>query len=299
MASVVAWLAIGCGAEDPAPPARADSTAPEVLFLVRNQVLAIHLDGTDRRTLGTVGDDRHRTGYPRFLPDGRVAVLGDETGGIFPFVGPRAGGTFTRITLMNVTVHDSLCGLTVGGASRLLFTETPFVAGKTRLQRLDVDHPALEQVGLEPHGTLATPSPAGDGHVLVARTTDAGTSTVELVDVSGQAYTNGASARLAEVVAPFIATYPAQLPDGRVVFIRSNPNDPSDSGTGELFVIDDAGTRSTGITGVIALEVIGDRVVYEEGGANGVSDLIATDLAGAPVNVTNTPYVSEHLAWSD
>jgi hypothetical protein len=39
-------------------------------------------------------------------------------------------------------------------------------------------------------------------------------------------------------------------------------------------------------------------VVYEVGGADGVSDLVRTDLVGPPVNITNTPYVSEHLGWS-
>src|SRR4051812_39824550 len=117
---IVAVVAAGCGAGDAAPPSLDESNSPEILFLVKNEVWTIRLDGTRRHTLGAVGDDRHRTGFPRLLPDERIAVLADDTGGIFPFVGPHAGGagTFQRLTQMNVTLHDSLCGVTIGGAPR-------------------------------------------------------------------------------------------------------------------------------------------------------------------------------------
>jgi hypothetical protein len=67
-----------------------------------------------------------------------------------------------------------------------------------------------------------------------------------------------------------------------------------------MMVIEPDGTlRSTGLSGVLALEVVGDQIVYESGGADGVSDLVLTDLEHPPVNLTNSRYVSEHLAWSD
>src|SRR6185295_18476595 len=86
VAAVVLVVASGCGPTDRAPPAFGTSSLPEVVFLVHNELQAIRIDGTNRRSLGLVGDDKYRTGWPRPLPDGRIAVLGDETGGIFPYV---------------------------------------------------------------------------------------------------------------------------------------------------------------------------------------------------------------------
>src|SRR5438309_1911473 len=116
----------GCGPDDPAPPAYGTSRLPEVVYLVHNEVAAIRIDGTGRRSLGSVGDDRHRTGYPRLLPDQRIALLADETGGIFPYISAPSTGGFRRLSAMNVTLSDSLCGASVNGASRLVFTATPF-----------------------------------------------------------------------------------------------------------------------------------------------------------------------------
>ena len=105
---------------------------------------------------------------------------------------------------------------------------------------------------------------------------------------------------LATVEWPWLATSPARLPDGRVVFIKVDPLSITEEMVGQLMVVGlDGALRPTELTGVSALVVVGDKVVYEAGGANHVSDLIVTDLAGASVNLTNTPFVSEHLGWSD
>ena len=47
------------------------------------------------------------------------------------------------------------------------------------------------------------------------------------------------------------------------------------------------------------LEAVGNGVVYEAAGGGEFTDLVYTDLMHAPVNVTNTPYLSEHIGWSD
>ncbi len=306
----------GCGNYDAAPPSFSEASQPEVLFLVRTEVMSIRLDGTVRRSLGNVGDDRHRTGFPRFLPDGRVAVLADDTGGIFPFVGSPLGGDFKRLPNMNVTLNDALCGVTVGGQSRLVFTTspfTPFWPMATRLYRMDVDNPQLEAVGFQSSGpndqagAITEPAPYDDGRVVAVRTLrpdglTPGVSSVELLRVDrafdhDQAQT---SEKLATLADGLLAHAPARLPDGRVVFIRVNPDGVSDTDVGEMLVIGlDNQVSSTGLVGVLALEVVGDQIVYETGGADGVSDLVMSDLTHAPVNITNTPFVSEHIGWSD
>jgi hypothetical protein len=302
--ALVGLAGAGCGQTDAAPPSFGASRLPEVVYLVHNEVQAIRLDGTGRRLLGAVGDDKHRTGWPRLMPDGRVAVLGDETGGIFPYVEsppPSSGRTlFRRLSAMNVTLNDALCGVTINGQSRLVFTATPFLPTRTTLERVDVDDPRPVAVHYESAGVLQHPAPYDDGHVLVVRVKDDGTSTVELLDVSVDVAQPGATRVLASVRAPYVATQPARLPDGRVVFIRVDPRDVSDTAIGEMYVIElDGQIHTTGLTGVLGLEVIGDQIVYESGGANEVSDLIVTDLAHPPVNLTNTPYTSEHITWSD
>jgi hypothetical protein len=291
--------AAGCGDGDPAPPSLSEARAPEVLFLVGNEVHVIALDGTRRRSLGRVGDDRRRTGWPRFLPDGRVAVLGDDTGAIFPYVSSREGGVFQRLTSMNVALHDSLCGVSVDGKPRLVLTITPFLPTRGSLARLDVDDAQLHMLHHEGDGVLLNPAPYSDGRVVVSRITH-GTSTIEILDVSGGPWGRPQSQVLATVEWPHLATSPARLPDGRVVFIKVDPISVTEALVGRMMVIGVDGTLSaTDLTGVSALEVVGDRVVYEAGGANHVSDLIVTDLDGPPVNLTNTPYVSEHIGWSD
>ena len=287
-----------------------------MLFLVRNEVMSIRLDGTVRRSLGKVGDDRHRTGYPRFLPDGRVVLLADETGGIFPFVGAPVGGDFKRLPNMNVTLNDALCGVSLGGQSRLIFTTspfTPFWPMATRVYRMDVDNPQLEAVGFQTSGPTAEagaitePAPYDDGRVVAVRTIrpdglTAGVSSVEILRID-RAFDHDparTSEKLTTLPDGFLAHSPARLPDGRVVFIKVNPEDVSDTAIGEMLVIGlDNQVSATGLVGVIALEVVGDQIVYEIGGADGVSDLVMTDLTDPPVNVTNTPFVSEHIGWSD
>jgi hypothetical protein len=82
--------------------------------------------------------------------------------------------------------------------------------------------------------------------------------------------------------------------------VRTDPRDVTETAIGELFVLERNGTaRTTGITGVVALTVVGDEVVYEVGGASGISDLSRSNLVDAPVNLTRTTHVAEHLGWSD
>jgi hypothetical protein len=233
------------------------------------------------------------------LPDGHAAVLGDETGGIFPYVAAPSSATFRRLAQMNVTLNDALCGTTVGGASRLIFTSTPFLPTRTTIERVDVNDPQPQPVQYETNGVLLHPAPYDDARVLAVRVTD-GTATIELIEVGGQTPQHNPTRVLAAVPLPYLATSPGRLPDGRVVFIRIDPRDVSDTAIGEMFVIElDGSVHTSGLSGVLGLEVIGDQIVYEEGGANEVSDLIMTDLAHPPVNLTNTPYISEHIVWSD
>ncbi|HEY7957023.1 MAG TPA: hypothetical protein VII38_17075 [Polyangia bacterium] len=305
---------VGCGQLDRAPDSLASPSSPEVLFLVHNEVWSIRLDGTDRHLVAAVGDDSRRTAWPRFLPDGRMAVLADETGGIFPYVGA-PGGAFQRLSAMNVTLNDSLCGVTIAGQSRLIFTNTPFtpfLPMSAIVYRVDVDDPAPEAVGFQAAGpdgqpgALSDPAPYDDGRVVLVRTVrpdglTPGTSSIELlrVDRPYEHDPSVTSEKIATVPDGYLATSPARLPDGRIVFLRVDPTMSSDTAIGEMFVIGlDNHVQSTGATGVLALEVVGDQVVYEVGGADGVSDLVRTDLVGPPVNITNTPYVSEHLGWS-
>lgn len=314
----LAVLLAGCGDRDAAPPAVGESSSPEVLFVVRSEVFSIRLDGTARRSLGKVGDDRHRTGYPRFLPDGRVSVLADDTGAIFPFVAPakaQSPADWTKLGLMNVTLNDALTGVTVNGESRLVFTTSPFADAfplQTRVYRMDVDQPQLEAVGFQGAGptdragSIAEPAPYDDGRVLAVRSlrtngSSPGTSSIEILRVD-RPYdhdpAHGAE-KLVTLADGYLARSPARLPDGRVVYIRVDPANSSETAVGEMFVIDlDNQVRSTGLTGVLALEVVGDKVVYEVGGASAVTDLVFTDLVHPPVNLTNTPFIAEHLAWS-
>ena len=297
--AVAALLLAGCGSGDPAPPSLGVSTSPELLFLVKNELWTIRIDGTRRESRGTVGDDRHRTGWPRLMPDQRIALLADETGGIFPYVGPHEGGYFTRLAETNVTLHDSLCGVNIGGESRMVLTTTPFVPTHGTLFRIDLDDPRMEAVDHESMGVILNPAPYDDGRVLAVRVTD-GQTHIELIDVSGPAFQVASSEVLATLFPPFLAQQPARLPDGRVLFIRYNPDGVSDSDIGELFVIDtNHAMYSTGVTGVLGLEAVGNGVVYEAAGGGEFTDLVYTDLMHAPVNVTNTPYLSEHIGWSD
>jgi hypothetical protein len=273
------------------------------LFLVRNEVFQIRLDGTDRKSLGKVGDNRFRTGFPRFLPDGRVAVLADESGAIFPYVGD-GKGSWTRLPMTNVTFYDALCGVSVHGAARLVFTNTPWTAQlplEAQMYVVDPDHPELDIVQAEWSGGLSYPAPFDDSHVLVVRASrptamHTGVATVEVVRVDGYHETPRVLAQLDEGL---VARSPARLPDGRVVFIKADPEHVSDAAIGEMMMIEtDGNVHSTGITGVLGLVIVADKVLYEVGGESGVSDVVMTDFTGSPVNITHTPYVNEHLDWS-
>ena len=267
---------------------------------MHNELWSIALDGTGAHRVATVGDDARRSGFARRLGDGRAALLADDTGAIYPYVGPYAGpygggpaaDGFRPLVASNVTLHDGLCAVTVGGAPAVVYTVTPFSATHTTLVRDNLAGGGAITVAVEADGTIANPAPWDDGAVLAVRKVR-GAVTIEILDVTG--------ARGREVVAtvdpPYGAHAPARLPDGRIVFGAANPRDVTETAIGELFIVDRNGSaRTTGLTGVVALTVAGDAIVYEVGGATGISDLSRTNLAGAPVNLTRTPAVAEHLA---
>ena len=290
LVALVVWA--GCGST-PHPPDGGGSAAQEILYLVHHDVWRIGADGSDPARVATVGDDGWRTGFPRRLADGQLALLADNIGAIYPTL-VDAGQSHT-VGPTNVTIHDALCGALVGGAAALVYTVTPFDAASAQLMRADPAAGAVQAVASEPAGTLSEPSPWDDGSVLVVRSTH-GAVTIELLDVTG----GGGREVLATVDTPYSAHAPARLPDGRVVFIRTDPRDVTDTAVGEMFVLDRGGeARTTGITGVLALVIAGDDVVYEEGGADGITDLVRSDLVGPPVNLTQTPTIAEHLGWSD
>src|SRR5205085_1773493 len=111
-----------------------------------------------------------------------IAVLADDTGAIFPYIGNDF--RFSRLDDMNVTLNDALCGATVNGESRLILTTTPFVPTSSILRRVDVDAPTMSPINFEANGSLADPAPYDDGHALMVRHSG-GVSTVELVDITG------------------------------------------------------------------------------------------------------------------
>jgi hypothetical protein len=283
-------LAIVLGGCSKPGPSSDGGSGGELLYLVHNQVWRIGLDGSGAARLGTVGDDPHRTGFPRRLADGRVALLADDTGAIHPYV--TDGRASLAIGASNVTLHDALCTLTVGA---LVYTLTPFAGGSAQLMRADAGASEARVVADEEDGVVIEPAPWDDGAVLVVRSAR-GLVTLEILDVAGA----GTRELLATVDAPYSAHAPARLPDGRVVFVRTDPRDSTDTAIGELFVLDRGGVaRTTGITGVLALVVAGGALVYEVGGADGITDLVRTNLVDPPVNLTRTPTLSEHLGWSD
>jgi len=285
-------LVVGCSPQ-PVPPVDGGHTADEVVYLVHNQVWRIGLDGSGATRLATVGDDPYRTGFPRRLADGRLALLADDTGQIFPYVVD--GGASRTVGSSNVSVHDALSAATVGGAAALVYTVTPFDGSRAKLVRADDAGGVARAVAIENDGLVSEPARWDDGSVLVVRSAH-GQVTVEIAGVDG----SGARQLLATIDAPYSAHAPARLPDGRVVFVRTDPRDSTDTAIGELFVLDRGGVaRTTGITGVRALVTVGDEVVYEVGGADGITDLVRTNLVDPPVNVTRTPTVAEHLGWSD
>ncbi|HEX8952755.1 MAG TPA: hypothetical protein VF945_12955, partial [Polyangia bacterium] len=118
----LALLLAGCGRGP--TPSDGGNTAAEVVYLVHNELWHVGLDGSGAARLATVGDDPFRTGFPRRLADGRLAVLADDTGEIFPWV--LDGAARRTVGVTNVSVHDALCAITVGGAAALAYTLTPF-----------------------------------------------------------------------------------------------------------------------------------------------------------------------------
>ncbi len=293
----------GCGQDDPAPPDPSTLRFPEVAYLVHQEVFAIRLSGTNQRSLGRVGDDKHRTGGPRWLPDGRVAVLADDTGGIFPYVGDYEGGGWTLLGNTNVTINDSLCGTSVNGQPRVIYTTTPFIPTSTTLNRANPDDQTVDAVNRLRNGVLKDPAPYDDGRVLVVRSV-AGVDTVEILDVSGAANQNGAREVVGDPIAmPYFAMSPARLTDGRIAFIRVDSRDLYDNPIGEIWVIGlDGSARATGITNVASLVAVeGNKIVYELFSQQTThTELMLTDLdGGLSSNVTNTPFVDEHLGWSD
>jgi hypothetical protein len=281
----------GCGPMPPGPDG--GEPAREVVYLRHNEVWHIGDDGSGAARLATVGDDAYRTGFPRRLGDGQLALLADDTGAIYPYLVD--DGRSHTVGATNVTIHDAIASATVGGAPALIYTVTPFAGGHGSLMRADPAAGDVQAVAVEEEGEIAEPSPWDDGSVLAVRSAR-GQVTVEILDVAG----NRTREVLATIDAPYSAHAPARLPDGRVVFVRTDPRDSTDTAIGELFVLDRGGVaRTTGITGVLALVVADGALVYEVGGADGVTDLVRTNLVDPPVNLTRTPTVAEHLGWSD
>jgi len=217
-------LAIVLGGCSRPGPSSDGGSGGELLYLVHNQVWRIGLDGSGAQRLGTIGDDAHRTGFPRRLADGRVALLADDTGAIHPYV--TDGRASLSIGATNVTLHDALCTLTVAGAGALVYTVTPFAGGSAQLMRADPSVGEARLVADEEAGVVSEPAPWDDGAVLVVRSAR-GLVTLEILDVAGAATRE----LLATIDAPYSAHTPARLPDGRVVFVRTDratrPTPPS------------------------------------------------------------------------
>ena len=292
---LLAPLWLGCSHES----GHVDGMRPDSLvYLVHNEVFRITIDGNRKESLGRVGYNRYRSGWPRTLPDGRVAVLGDEWGIIYPYV-TDGDGRFAKTGVTNVMVHDSLAGLTINGQSRLILTVTPWSATKALIHSIDVDDNTVQKVASQKSGQLLHPSPYDEGRILAVRTHDAG-SNIEVLDVSTASEVPPTPIVLGHVEWPWLATQPVRLPDGRVAFLRIAADDTSELPTGNVYCIEpDGRIVEAGFMTVIALTVVGKYLVMESGGMDGVSDLVATDFANPPFNITRTPYVSEHLTWSD
>lgn len=295
--SILAAGALGaCSGAGPVPESFS-AAKPQALFLVHNELFTIRLDGTQRTSLGLVGDNRNRTGWPRRLPDGRAIVLGDDSGSIFPYY--QAGDRLLRLASSDVSINDSLCGVSLKGESRLVLTTTPSVPTYSILERIDVDDPAPALMHAERSARISDPAPLDEGRVVAVISDDAGSSIVALDIDRPDADTE--PTQLAYVDAPYRAVTPNALPDGRVVYLVVDSRAVGDTyPAGNMWIIERDGTQhAAGMSGIVALTVVEDKVIYEVQTGGTRSDLQATNLVDPAVNLTSTPYVSEHLGWSD
>jgi hypothetical protein len=294
---MAAAMFAGCGSGD-APPGFDVRSSPQTLFLVHDELFSIRLDGTDRTSLGKVGDNKWRTGFPRLLADGRAIALGDDTGAIYPYF--QQGDRMVRLSNNNVTLNDSVCGAKVMGRAEMVMTTTPFIPTRTAVERVDLDDPSSpELMHLERAALIANPAPYGDGRVVAVRYTDTNTEIV-VIDVEQPISTQKQPKVLATVELPYYAGSPARLADGRVAYIRLDTRIDADLQPGQMWIVETGGeSHAAGVDNIISLVAVEDYLVYEAAGGNHFSDIVANNLRDPPVNVTSTPYVSEHLGWSD
>jgi hypothetical protein len=300
LAVLTLTLTAGCGGTGVAPGSFSERASPEALFLVHNELFSIRLDGTDRKSLGLIGDNKWRTGYPRILPDGRAIALGDENGAIFPYYASPNDDRMLRLSNSNVTINDSVCGVSIMGMPQMVLTSTPFVPTHTAVDRVDLNDPSPEMMHFERSALIANPAPYGDNHVVAVRYGDSGTDIV-VIDVMMPLSNSKVPVVLTHVDAPYYAASPGRLPDGRVVYIRLDSREQTnDLLPGEMWLVDvDGSTRKVGIDNIVSLYVVEGYVVYEAVGDGRYSDIVATNFVDPPVNVTSTPYISEHIGWSD
>jgi hypothetical protein len=272
-----------------------------VLFLVKNEVFGMRLDGTERRSFGVVGDDRLRAGYPRMLPDGRLSVVADQIGQMFPYTS--AGHRdYDRVGIRAVSLGDGACGTTVGGEAKLIYFATAIWEDGTvtsTAMRASTDGLTVEGFGVLTDAALFGPSPDGAGHILAVRSPLQGDDQIWRIDAGGDQDALDHPEVIATLPFPQVASSPSRLGDGRVVFVQHDLRDPDR--VGELWVVEDDGSiHGTGIRGVDDAVVATDgRVVLQAGGGDRMGDLLVTDLVAPPYNLTNTPFVAEHLGWAD
>jgi hypothetical protein len=289
----------GCAdGSSPAPPLASDLVQPHLLFMVKNEVFGIRLDGTSRRSFGVAGDDRRRAGYPRLLPDGRLSVVADEVGRVFPFTSDGGRG-FERVDSDAVWLGDGACGATVRDHASLIWFSTSIYLDGTLTAtalRASTDGRSIEGWGFLEGAGLFGPSADGPDHLLAVHSPLVGDDEIWRIDASGDQESLDHPEVVARIPFPHVARSPGRLRDGRVVFVVFDMRDHNRYG--ELWVVEtDGATHPTAILGVDDVTVVGDRVVYEAGGGTGVADLMVTDLASPPQNLTNTPFIAEHLGW--
>ncbi|MSP62900.1 MAG: hypothetical protein EXR72_21715 [Myxococcales bacterium] len=300
LTAMVVLTSAGCQVDSsPAPTSASERMEPELLFMVRNEVFGIRLDGTARQSFGTVGDDRTRAGYPRLLQDGRISVLGGRVGAIYPHTTVR-DRSYRQIGTASVERGDGASGVIVHGAPSVVYFATSLYTDgsiSSTVLRASTDGQSVEPVGVILAGGLFGPSPDGADHVLMVHSPMIGDDEIIRLDVSGDQEEVDAFEVLARIPFPRVAQSPSRLADGRIVYVQFDLRDPNH--VGELWVVNtDGTTRPTGILGVDDALAIGNRVVYEAAGGNQIADLLITDLAHPPQNLTHTEYIAEHLGWA-